>query len=444
MDIVAPLASSPVLPAEARAIARDACVYGYPMVANYRFLHAWFVEDDGPEYKGPWNIVHSGDTTAAGTDMLCSYVGADLRAEPLVLTLPEAEGRYRSLQFIDLYSHNFAYAGTRLSGDGAVRYLLAGPRWVGAVPPGIDAVIRSETELALIIYRTQLFGLADLHAARTVQMDYRAEPLSRFLGRTVRAFAPAIDFPAPLTRESERTSLRFFDLLNFLLGFCPTHPSERNLMERFSRLGFGPGQDFDLKVLAPELRVSLMEGVSAAWKACETLKPLTSSGELTGADLYGSREFLKNNYLRRMIAAASGLYGNSREELLYPGYLSDAAGEPLDGSHHTYTLTFPEGRLPPAGAFWSLALYSLSDLQPAANPLGRHLVNTAMLPHLKRDGDGGITLHIQSSSPGSERESNWLPAPCGRFLMMLRIYSPKPEAFDGSWAKPPLIKTQRP
>jgi len=195
-------------PQDGRAIARDAYIYGFPLVDNYRILYSYFVDHDGAEYKGSWNQVHNtarvytpDDRTiqTPNSDTPYSAVGADLRTEPLVFSVPEVEaGRYYSLQFIDLYTFNFAYVGSRATGNDAGDFLLAGPHWRGEVPSGIRQVIRCETELALVLYRTQLFSPADIGNVKKVQAGYQVQPLSAFLGRTAPTAAPRIDFIRPI------------------------------------------------------------------------------------------------------------------------------------------------------------------------------------------------------------------------------------------------------
>jgi hypothetical protein len=165
-------------------------------------------------------------------------------------------------------------------------------------------------------------------------------------------------------------------------------------------------------------------------------------GKVTSGDTFGSRAHLKNNYLYRMLAAVVGIYGNSREEAMYPMYTADSSGQPLDGSSARYMLRFAPGQLPPANAFWSLTLYALPQSLLSANPLNRYLLNSPMLPQFKRDADGGLTLFIQNESPGKEWEANWLPAPKGPFFMAMRVYWPKEEALNGTWKQPPLKRAE--
>ncbi|WP_166363299.1 DUF1254 domain-containing protein [Pseudomonas akapageensis] len=448
----APAGAAQLTPDEARSIARDAYIYGFPLVDNYRIQHAYFEDRSHPEYKAPWNQLHSDarvytpDDKAIQTpnsDTPYSQLGADLRSEPLVLSMPAVEaGRYYTAQFIDAYTHNFAYAGSRTTGNEAGNFLLVGPGWKGETPAGIKQVFRSETDFVYVFYRTQLFNPADIDNVRKVQAGFKVQPLSAWLGKPAPVAAPRIDFPEPLSVEQERNSLQFFNILNFVLSYCPTHPSEQALMERFARLDIGAGQRFDAQTLSPELRKAVEQGMADAWQANRELDKLAASGALTSGDLLGSREYLKNNYLYRMRAADSGIYGNSREEAIYPSYMVDADGQRLDGGNR-YVLRFAPGQLPPVNAFWSLTLYELPSRLLVANPLKRYLINAPMLPDLKRDADGGLTLYIQHDSPGKDKETNWLPAPKGSFLLAMRLFWPKPEALDGAWKKPPLLREQQ-
>jgi hypothetical protein len=137
-----------------------------------------------------------------------------------------------------------------------------------------------------------------------------------------------------------------------------------------------------------------------------------------------------------MAAAILGIYGNSKAEAMYPIYAVDSKGEPLDASKHSYTVRFAPGQLPPVNAFWSLTMYDLPASLLVANPINRYLINSPMLPQLKKDADGGLTLYIQSESPGKDKEANWLPAPKGPFVMAMRLYWPKEEAMSGKWKAP--------
>jgi hypothetical protein len=442
--------SQTVSPKEAQAIAKEAVIYGFPLVDTYRIQYSYFVDRSSPEFKEPWNAivnnarVYTPDDKAIQTpnsDTPYSYVGADLRAEPLVLTVPEVEkGRYYSLQFIDMYTFNFAYVGSRATGNGAGSYLLAGPNWKGEKPKGIKSVIRSETEFAFVLYRTQLFNPSDIDNVKKIQADYKVEPLSKFLGKPAPPDAPAVDFIKPLTPEQERISLEFFNILNFILKFCPTVPSEKAIMGRFAKIGIGPGRTFDGNALSPDMRKAIADGMADAWSTFRTYKETTlDTGKKSSGDGFGTRAHLNGDYIGRLSGAVLGIYGNSKQEAIYPVYFIDSEKKPADGANR-YTLRFAQGQLPPVNAFWSVTMYQLPSSLLYANSLNRYLINSPMLPGLKRNADGSVTLYVQNDSPGAGKDSNWLPAPKGPFFAVLRLYWPKHEALDGKWKAPPLVR----
>ena len=435
---------------EMRAIAKEAYIYGYALVDNYRVLHATSVNRGGPAFKAPFNTIANrervatpDDTTVQtpNSDTPYSNLALDLRAEPIVITLPAIEQRrYYSVQLIDLYTHNYAYLGTRTTGNGGGTFLVAGPSWTGEKPSGVTDVIRTETELAQAVFRTQLFDAADIGKVKAIQAGYLVQPLSAFLGRPAPAAAASIAFTDPLTVEQQRSSPDVFRILNFVLQFCPTHPSETELMARFERIGVGRGLTFDTARLAPDVRQAMEAGIKEAWEEFGALKARVDAREVKSGEVFGTRAFLKNNYLYRMAGVVLGIYGNSAEEAMYPAYMVDAGGAKLDGAAGRYTLRFAPGQLPPVNAFWSLTMYELPSSLLTRNPLNRYLINSPMLPHLAKDQDGGLTLYIQHESPGKSREANWLPAPKGPFWMALRLYLPQAQAIDGRWKEPPLAR----
>jgi len=437
--------------AEVRVIAKQAYTYGFPMVDNYRVQYAYFVDTGNPEYKGPWNQIVSlarvatpADTAiqTPNSDTPYSFVGMDLRAEPIVLTVPPIEkDRYFSIQLIDAYTFNFDYIGSRTTGNDGGSFLIAGPGWKGETPKGVKKVMRSETEFVFAVYRTQLFSPDDLDNVKKIQAGYKAEPLSAFLGQPAPTAAPTIDFIKPLTPNEEKTSLAFFNILNFTLQFCPTDPSETELMARFAKIGVGAGKTFDASTLSPEVKTAIEQGMADAWVDLRNLEKQIDSGKVTTGDLFGTRAHLKNNYLYRMAAAVFGIYGNSKQEAMYPVYGVDADGQKLDGANR-YTMRFASGQLPPVHAFWSLTMYELPASLLVANPINRYLLNSPMLPQFVKDADGGLTFYVQNESPGKDKEPNWLPAPKGPFFIAMRLYWPKEAALDGAWKQPPMQKAE--
>jgi hypothetical protein len=446
-----PPAPAAVTPEQARAIAKEAYVYGFPMVDDYRVMYSYFVNKEDPEYKGDWNQIHSTprvytpeDTTiqTPNSDTPYSTVGADLRTEPLVLTVPPVEqDRYYSLQFIDGYTYNIDYVGSRTTGNGGGKYLLAGPNWKGAPPEGIDKVIRSDTDLALVLYRTQLMGPSDLDTVKKIQDGYQVTPLSAYLNQPAPPPAPAIDFVPPLTPDQQKTSPQFFDIMNFVLRFAPVLPAEQAMRDRFATIGIGPDGSFDADKLSPEMRQAIEGGMADAWAEFNAFKKdKIDTGQVGAADLFGTSQDLAGNYLYRMAGAVLGIYGNSKDEAIYPGTSSDSTGQPLTGAN-TYTYRFDKDKLPPVNAFWSLTMYELPKSLLVANPMNRYLINSPMLSSLVKDTDGGITLYLQNQSPGADKEANWLPAPKGPFQVILRLYWPKPDALNGDWRAPQPVRT---
>lgn len=419
-----------------KAIAKEAYIYAYPMIDGYRIQYAYFVDNTNVEFKAPWNQLRSmarvftPDDKAVQTpnsDTPYGSLGLDLRTEPIVLIVPKIEkGRYFSIQLVDQYTFNFDYIGSRTTGNDGGVFMVAGPSWNGETPQGIDKVSRSETELVLAIYRTQLFNAADLENVKKVQSGYKVMPLSAFLHTAPPKAAEAIKFVKPLTPELQKSSLEVFNILNFVLQFCPTNPSEKELMARFAKIGIVAGQPFDTTKISPETKAVMEQAIQEAWSTdFAEFKKKADKGEVTSGDLFGSREYSKNNYLYRMGAAVLGIFGNSKQEAMYPFYSGDSAGEKLDASVNRYTMHFAADQLPPVNAFWSLTMYELPASLLVPNQLNRYLLNSIMLPNFKHDRDGGLTFYVQNTSPGKDKESNWLPAPKGPFFVSCGCIGPK-------------------
>jgi hypothetical protein len=436
-----------ITPAEARATAREAFVYGFPLVEGYKTLHKQAVDKTGSDFKAPFNeIGHARDVAkpedtwvvTPNSDTPYSFAWLDLRAEPIVITLPKVDsGRYYSAQLIDLQTFNFAYLGTRAFGNDGGDFMITGPDWKGETPAGIKAVIPCETQLLYALFRTQMFNADDITNVRAIQDGYRVQTLSTYLGKPAPPAAPEITWPEPAVDMTE--SSRLFTYLNFLLQFYPTQPTEEALMKRFAKLGIVAGKPFDAEGLSPEIKEAVAAGIKDALEEdfAQTMAGI-NSGKLSSGDLFGTREFLRNNYVYRFVGAKLGIYGNSRDEAFYPTYFTDANGDTPDASQHRYELRFEKGQLPPAQAFWSLTMYDGKSQLLVANPLNRYLLNSTMLEQFRYGNDGSLTLYVQKDSPGKDKEANWLPAPDGPFYCIMRLYIPKPETFTGQWKQPKL------
>jgi len=433
-------------PEEIRAIAKEAYIYGFPVVTNFQTLYKQAVDTANPDYRAPFNTVASSANVATPDDKFVvtpnsdtpySFLWMDLRAEPAIVTMPKIEtNRYYTGQMIDLYTFNFAYLGTRSYGNDGGTFMIAGPGWKGESPKGVKAVAQSETEFAYILFRTQLFNPADLSSVKKIQAGYHAQTLSQYLKQPAPPAVPAVDWPKP--SPDALTSPALFSYLNFMLQFCPTNPSEKDLMDRFAKLNIGAGKTFDFEKLSPESQKAVTDGIADAGPDMDALMKRVNADEVSSSDFFGTRDFLKGNYLYRYAGAKLGLYGNSGQEAIYLAYFVDGNHQPLDASKASYTLLFPKGHLPPAKAFWSITMYDGKTQFLVANPLKRYLLNSTMLKSFKYGSDDSLMIYVQKDSPGAAKESNWLPAPDGPFYAVLRVYMPAPEVVNGTWKKPPM------
>jgi hypothetical protein len=235
-----------------------------------------------------------------------------------------------------------------------------------------------------------------------------------------------------------------FHYLNFLLQFAPVDPSEVELRKKFEQIGIVPGKSFDQSKLPAAQKNALQAGVDDAWKEFAEFKKSTiDTLKISSGDMFGSRNFLKNNYLYRFAAAKLGIYGNSRDEAIYTGYFVDGEDKPINAATTNYILNFTKETMPPAKAFWSVTMYDGKSQFLVANPLKRYLVNSTMLSQFKKDTSGKFTIYVQKDSPGADKESNWLPAPDGPFYLILRMYQPTPAAYNGEWHRPELQPIKR-
>jgi hypothetical protein len=441
----------------AQAIAEEAYLYGFPMIVNYKVMHDYTIDRASGQFKAPFNTIYNyarvftpKDNTIVtpNSDTPYSMASLDLRAAPIVLCMPEvAKSRYYDVQLVDMYTDNYGYIGSRTTGNGAGCYMVTGPEWNGDQPSGMAKTFRSETEFSFVIYRTQLFKPADMDNVKRVQAGYEVETLSAFLHKPAPPPAPAIDWPR---FEQDAFTTRFGEYLSFLLQFCPptgTAAVEKPLREKFALIGIGAGAPAPRRELSPEMKAALGDAVKAAFaKINDTAETIGTdvNGWRVGAAA-GDRAFFHGDWALRAAGAKLGIYGNNADEAVYPFAKNDVSGRPLDGSLHDYALTFAPGLLPPVSAFWSITMYDGRTQFLVANPIDRYLVNSPMLPDLKKNLDGSLTIHIQKDSPGRDKESNWLPAPDGPIFVVMRLYWPKTEPPSilpldkGTWRPPAIV-----
>jgi len=257
----------------------------------------------------------------------------------------------------------------------------------------------------------------------------------------------------PEWAEGAQFDERFFSYLALMMELLgKPGAGEEGLWGSLARLGIGPGGAFDYGALDPEIQDALKVGVEDGFGAIEAFVGEHSSDPLVSGKIFGTREFLTEsavaNYglespsMLRSVAAHRGLFGNSAAEAIYPTYIADADGQPLDALANRYTLFFRNEQLPPVKAFWSLTMYDGRTQLFIENPLDRYLLNSTMMDQFLTDDDGSLTLYIQKDSPGKARENNWLPAPDGPFYMVLRLYGPEQAALEGEWTPPAAKKAE--
>jgi hypothetical protein len=441
-------------PLERKDIAEAGFIYGLPIVMNYAVMYEYAVDRNSGQFKAPFNQIKNEpnvftykDTAVItpNSDTPYSILWMDLRAEPFVLSVPAVDPkRYYSVMLTDGNTYNFGYIGSRATGSEPGDYMVVGPDWKGATPPGIKKVFRSTTQFAVAAYRTQLFNPDDLDNVKKVQAGYKGQTLSAYLNQPLPPPAPAIDFPK-IDKDLVKTN--FFEYLDFALQFAPAEASENAIRAKLGRIGVGPGKTFNFKDLP--LAEKLEFGLGMKQGETKVEEAVANAGKAINgwrvSSLFGDSAFFNGDWLKRAAGAKAGIYGNDAVEAAYPLTRVDSDGQTLDGSKHNYTLTFPSGQQPPVNAFWSLTMYDGKTQLLIENPINRYLINSPMLPSLKTNADGSLTLYIQNKSPGADKEANWLPAPNGPIYLAMRLYWPKTTppsilpAGEGTW-QPPGIK----
>jgi hypothetical protein len=444
--------------AETKAIAEEGFIYGLPIVMNYAVMYAFAVDRDSGQFKAPFNQILNEarvftykDTAVVtpNSDTPYSILALDLRAEPIVLSVPAVEKkRYFSVMLADGNTFNYGYIGSRATGNEAGDYLVAGPDWNGETPSGIKKVFKSGTQFSMAAYRTQLFNPADMPNVVKVQSGYKVQPLSAYLKQPAPPAAPAINFPK-IDKDMVKTN--FFEYLDFALQFAPAGPEEKEIRAKLARIGIGAGKTFDFKDLSLEHKAEVALGMKdgeAKVEAAIASSGKNQNGWLVGGLSGGDRAYFNGDWLKRAALAKAGIYANDPAEAMYPATRKDNQGEPLDGSKAKYTLTFAKDQFPPVNAFWSVTMYDGKTQLLIENPINRYLINSPMLPGMKKNLDGSVTLYIQNKSPGKDKESNWLPAPNGPIYLVMRLYWPKTEApsilppGEGTWQPPAIVEAK--
>ena len=441
---------------QTKAIAEEGFIYGLPLVMNYAVMNEFAVDSKSSQFKAPFNQLHNDHHVATPADTAVitpnsdtpySIVWLDLRAEPMVVSVPVVDKkRYYSVQMIDGNTYNYGYIGSRATGNDAGDYLIVGPGWKGETPAGIKKVFTSTTPFGLTLIRTQLFDATDMANVEKIQAGYKVQPLSQFLKQPPPPAAPKIDFvPATTAGIKEH----FFEYLDAALRFVPPSAEDKEIRSRLASIGIGPDQTFAFKELSPEHKaavlLALKEGDDKVDKFLASGTKVINGWNISA--LFGDRDFYKGNWLLRAGAAKGGLFGNDGVEAMYPYTRIDSNGATLDASKHSYTITFLAGQLPPVNAFWSVTMYDGKSQYLIKNPINRYLINSPMVPAMKKNVDGSLTLYLQKDSPGKDKEANWLPAPDDTVYLVMRLYWPKesPPSIlppgEGTWKPPAVVAT---
>ncbi len=430
-------------------VSREAYAFFFPMLMGYRYLFGSFLVPGLPSHRVPLNTLGGApetldytfkDVITPNADTPYSMAGLDLRAEPIVLSVPAVTDRFYHFQLEDLWGHNVHYVGVRATGTGAGTYLLAGPGWDGQAPTDVAAVLRFETDVVFVIGRTQLLGPDDVDACGAIMAAYDLRPLS---GHTREPAPPAQPFDWPVWDDPASRDERFIGYVNAVLPLCePFHPDDVPDLERFAQIGIRAGEPFDVGALDEQtrdaIRAGVAEGRAAIGAAVDGLGRTVNGWSIT--EVFGDRESYQGDHLMRAAGAMAGWGGNDASEAVYPTARLDSDGHPLRGDRR-YRLTLATE--PPAEAFWSITMYDTSYDGTAGylveNPIGRYLVNSTT-QGLVRNDDGSLTISVQRDEPDTPAgRANWLPAPDGPFYLVMRLYLPGSAALDGSWEPPPVV-----
>ena len=376
-------------------------------------------------------------------DTLYSSAWLDLTKEPMIVSVPDTQGRYYLLPMLDMWTDVFASPGWRTTGTQAGDYAVVPPGWSGSIPANVVR-IDAPTPYVWIIGRTKTDGPADYDAVHKIQAGLKVTPISRF-GQAVEPVVgnvdPGVDMKTPPKIQVDTMpASKFFAYAAEILKLQPPHITDEPILAQMRRIGIERGKSFDIDKLDPAIKTALesvpKEALALmAWKVSSLARVVNGWSMNTDTmGVYG------NYYLKRAIITQLGLGANLPEDAIYPINLADDTGKPLDGANR-YVLHFESGAIPPVNAFWSVTLYDAEGYQ-VPNSLNRFAVSSWM--PFKYDPDGSLDLYFQNESPGADKEANWLPAPKGPFNLTMRLYAPKTDALTGKWNPPPVAKAAAP
>jgi hypothetical protein len=436
---------------QARDVAVDAYIYGYPLVLMDMTREVMTNVPRPGDNAAPLNQLCNKRTfpdptntavVSPNADTLYSFTFLDLAKEPIVLSVPEMNKRYYLMQMLDGWTNVFAAPGTRTTGNGESNFAIAGPGWTIELPASLQE-IKSPTNMVWIIGRTQTNGKSDYAAVNAIQDKYKLMPLSSF----GKPYKPPDNAPVnsrtdmktpPVLQVARMGAVSFFSRLNALMKNNPPAAADAETIGRFAAIGVVPGQAFDPKTLDESFTRQIEGGVRDA-----QARILAEAKKPHGKNVRGW-EFMPNvgryqtDYLWRAVVALIGLGANLPEDAIYPRATTDADGRPLNGSN-MYEITFQKGQLPPVEAFWSITMYNDRQFF-VPNPIDRYAIGDR--DKIEFNSDGSLTIYVQNESPGKDKESNWLPAPKDSFNLFMRLYWPQKDAITGTW-KPPRIERKQ-
>lgn len=442
-------ASAPISAEDASAIGTEAYIYGYPLVTMEMTRRVMTNVEAPGDNHAPMGQFYNArtypdssfrDVTAPNADTLYSLAWLDLAKEPYLLSLPDEHDRYFLIPLLSGWTDVFQVPGKRTTGTKAQTYLISGPNWKGGVSAGLNHY-KSPTNLVWILGRTYCTGAPeDYKAVHALQDKYSVVPLSAY-GKPYTPpkgkVDPAIDMQTPVREQvNQMDAAAYFNLLASLMKDNPPAKEDAPLVAKMAKIGIVPGKSIDLSKLDRAVSQGLEQAPKAGRK--KIVAHMKHAGKSVNGWVYPlPGGVYGTDYLQRATIAFFGLGCNRTKDAVYPTSESDADGKPYDGSKH-YTMTFAKGELPPVNGFWSLTMYDAGFFF-VANPLNRNTLSERN--SLKKNDDGSVTLYLQNESPGKDKESNWLPAPHDKFVLMLRMYWPKeqdPSIIDGSWKVPPV------
>ncbi|MNG87195.1 hypothetical protein D3C79_459940 [compost metagenome] len=451
--VTGPVADTKVTEAYVRMMAREAYFWGWPMANIFNRRQA-FKDLPEPGLMGgivpvaPINqlsllsdYIDPAERLVAcpNQDVVYGAGSIALDLEPVVLQVPDFGGRFWVYQVVDLRSDSFAELGKMYDTKPGF-YLLVGPDWQGKVPAGITKVFRARTNTGFVIPRVfQDDSDADRKAIQPALAGIDMYPLSKYDGKVKsRDWAKLPKFPAQAAAGNGETKWvmpeKFFDELPALLKDAKPLPGEEARYAQMAALAAIAKAD-------PRLKAAMIDEAKRA--DSEVIDPLLQFRNY-GLQLPHHWSTISNgaafgtDYFSRTAVARSNIFVNQQKETKYFYQDLDKAGTRLNGQHG-YSVTFAKGKLPPVQGFWSLTLYNAQHFF-APNDLKRYSIGTKN-KSLKANADGSLTIYVQSTSPGKDKESNWLPAPKGAdFSLYIRAYWPQAEALDGQWTPPPVVK----